>query len=68
MVLLLIEGMDRDVNQRLFFHDVERYNQKSVPDARFNMRHEWIFVKYKRIHLFIKYKGNYIICMKLRKK
>ena len=44
----LIEGMDRDVNQRLFFHDVERYNQKSVPDARFNMRHKWIFVKYKK--------------------
>tara|TARA_A100001015_G_C15039624_1_gene738748 strand:+ start:3821 stop:4579 length:759 start_codon:yes stop_codon:yes gene_type:complete len=44
----LLEGMERNVNQQLFFHDVERYNQKSVPDARFNMRHNWIFVKYKK--------------------
>lgn len=44
----LIEGMERNAEQRLFFHDVERYNQESVPDAKFNMRHDWIFVKYKK--------------------
>lgn len=48
----LVEGVSPKKNQELFFHDVERYNQLSVPDARFNMRHKWKIIKYKESSSF----------------
>ena len=43
----LVEGLNLVHSPKLLFHDVERYNQASVPDARFNMRHNWEIIKYK---------------------
>lgn len=48
----LIESILPKKRQKIFFHDVERYNQKSIPDARFNMRHNWKIVKYKETSSF----------------
>ncbi len=43
----LIESIKLNKNQKIYFHDVERYNQESVPDARFNMNQQWEIIKYK---------------------
>lgn len=48
----LIEGIVPNKKQKLFFHDVERYNQKSVPNAKFHMRHHWNIIKYKETSSF----------------
>lgn len=50
----LIESIFPAKNQKIFFHDVERYNQATIPDARFNMRHNWKIVKYKKTSSFYK--------------
>jgi hypothetical protein len=44
----LVESIIPNKSQKIFFHDVERYNQDTIPHARFNMRHDWKIVKYKK--------------------
>ncbi len=48
----LVESITPNKHQKIFFHDVERYNQASIPDARFKMRHNWTIVKYKKTSSF----------------
>ena len=43
----LIESIEPKKEQKLYFHDVERYNQSTIPDAKFHMRHDWEIIKYK---------------------